>query len=268
MAKTLTAQVNAQVDTAQSKFGGASMLLNPSGSTDEVTTPDHADFTFGSGDFTVEFWVRINAMHGGANKKSFVIEKDARTGDTTNSSWTMYQADDLLHFDLNTDGTGAGWNSHSWTWTPSTATWYHVAVSRSGNNLRAFIDGTQIGSTDDVTGITVYDGTATLHIGKSNGYDSLGYYLDGWYDEIRISTSARYTSNFTPPSSAFTCADASTVLLVHCDGTDASTTFTDDTTACAVGPTNLKTINGLAKASIKTVNGLAIASVKSVNGLT
>lgn len=36
----------------------------------------------------------------------------------------------------------------------------------------------------------------------------------------------------------------------------------------AEGPTNLKTINGLAKASVKTIKGLAIGSVKSWNGLT
>jgi hypothetical protein len=34
-----------------------------------------------------------------------------------------------------------------------------------------------------------------------------------------------------------------------------------------VPATNIKTINGLAKASIKTINGLAIASVKTYNGL-
>jgi len=35
----------------------------------------------------------------------------------------------------------------------------------------------------------------------------------------------------------------------------------------AVGPANLKTANGLAKASVKTRNGLAIASIKTWNGL-
>lgn len=33
------------------------------------------------------------------------------------------------------------------------------------------------------------------------------------------------------------------------------------------GPTNLKTVNGLAKASVKTLNGLAMASVKTHNGI-
>lgn len=35
----------------------------------------------------------------------------------------------------------------------------------------------------------------------------------------------------------------------------------------AVGPTNVKTWDGLALASVKTVDGLAIASVKTINGL-
>jgi len=33
------------------------------------------------------------------------------------------------------------------------------------------------------------------------------------------------------------------------------------------GPTNLNTVNGLAKASVKTINGLAIGSIKNFNGL-
>ena len=35
-----------------------------------------------------------------------------------------------------------------------------------------------------------------------------------------------------------------------------------------ISTTNIKTVQGLARASVKTVQGLAIASVKSVQGLT
>ena len=51
-AHTWTAAANAQIDTAQFVFGGASLLIDGTG--DYVSTPDHADFTLGSSDFAVE----------------------------------------------------------------------------------------------------------------------------------------------------------------------------------------------------------------------
>ena len=69
--KTVTAFGDAQISTAQSKFGGSSLAFDGSG--DYVGIADSADFTFGSGNFTIEFWVypsdntqRIIASHGNA----------------------------------------------------------------------------------------------------------------------------------------------------------------------------------------------------------
>lgn len=53
---TFTAAGNAQIDTAQSKFGGASGLFDASG--DYISTPDSDEWSFGSGDFTIECWYR------------------------------------------------------------------------------------------------------------------------------------------------------------------------------------------------------------------
>ncbi|MDI6787615.1 MAG: hypothetical protein QME51_04520, partial [Planctomycetota bacterium] len=56
--KIWTRYGNAQIDTAQSKFGGASGLFDGAG--DYITTPDHNDFNLGSGNFTVDLRVRFN----------------------------------------------------------------------------------------------------------------------------------------------------------------------------------------------------------------
>ena len=54
-ARAMTAAGNAQIDTAEFKFGTASGLFDGTG--DSVQTPNGADFQF-LGDFTVEAWVR------------------------------------------------------------------------------------------------------------------------------------------------------------------------------------------------------------------
>src|SRR3990167_5787652 len=53
---------NAQIDTAQSKFGGASGLFDGTG--DYITTPNSADFDPGTGSFTAEMWIRPAALTG------------------------------------------------------------------------------------------------------------------------------------------------------------------------------------------------------------
>ena len=81
--KTWTASGNAQIDTAQSKFGGASGLFDGTG--DSITTPDHADFDVGSGDFTVDFWMRQNTawtggvlgQYSGSDFSPFMIYNNA-----------------------------------------------------------------------------------------------------------------------------------------------------------------------------------------------
>src|SRR3990167_7227024 len=53
-----TANGNAQIDTAQSKFGGASGLFDGTG--DYLSVPNSDDWDFGTGDFTVDMWLRFN----------------------------------------------------------------------------------------------------------------------------------------------------------------------------------------------------------------
>ena len=68
--------------------------------------------------------------------------------------------------------------------------------------------------------------TDTFNIGGRAGSKPLGGYLD----EIRVSNNARYTSNFTPSTTAFT-NDSNTKLLIHSNTTHASTTFTDSSSS-------------------------------------
>lgn len=188
---TVTANGTAQIDTAQFKFGGASGLFN--GSTDYLTIPDNDNWFFGTGDFTIEFWVRFNALPTTGNVATIV---DQRTTSPT-SVWSLQVT--------NTSGT-LYWEFYDYydagyvvqtkqTATLSTNTWYHIAVIRNGNDFKIFQNGTQVGST--VTDAdSIRDRAAVLSIGRWSGG---GNYLNGWLDEFRITKGlALYKSNFTP----------------------------------------------------------------------
>ena len=71
---------------------------------------------------------------------------------------------------------------------------------------------------------------------SQNGTPSLREYFNGYIDEFRVTKGrGRYVANFTPPATAYVDNGPITndvffennVLLLHCDGTNGSTTFTD-----------------------------------------
>ena len=62
--KTLTANGDAQISTAQKKFGTGSLLLDGTG--DYVSLASTNDFGFGTGAFSINFWVRLDAIRGTA----------------------------------------------------------------------------------------------------------------------------------------------------------------------------------------------------------
>jgi len=226
-----TAYGDAQIDTAQSKFGGASGLFDGTG--DYLSVPDSDDWYFGTGDFTIDFWVRFNALPSVSYRSSIYSQwQDANNlflADLLNNAgtyqWTMKLVSggsSLFEFQYNAVSL-------------ATNTWYHGAYVRSGTTFYVFQNGNLI--TTGTSAASIPDFSATVQIGRLYTYDV--HALNGWLDEFRISKGvARWTSNFTPPTSAYT-TNSYTCLLLHMDGSDASTIFTDSSTGIiAVGLTS------------------------------
>lgn len=180
-----TANGDAQVDTAQQKFGTGSLLCDGTG--DFLSYAYDTDWNFGTGDFTLDFWLRLSTTGTDSGLLSHL-------GGAGSDGWSLrYLSGTGLRF--LTDSGGATDRA----WSPSTATWYHVALIRTGTTMRMFIDGSQIGAdisnSEDLTNTT-----QTLYIGA----DHVGTRLNGWMDEIRISKGiARWTTTFTPPTRAY-----------------------------------------------------------------
>lgn len=184
---TFTAAGNAQIDTAQFKFGAASILLDGTG--DYLTGDGSADFAFGSGDFTFDFWIRINSL------ASTQILYDSRPASTNGVYTTLYISSNTLKFFV------SGADRITGATTLSINTWYHIAVARSGTSTKLFLNGTQEGSTYSDSNSYLNPANRPL-IGESG--NTAGNPINGWVDEFRISKGiARWTADFTPPTRAY-----------------------------------------------------------------
>ncbi len=182
---------NSVLDMAQFEFGTSSLKLT--GGSDKVTLPDSANWDFGTGDYTIEFWMResvdgdydvIDVGHGSPSGSAKGVGIRLGSG---NASVSINGVNNVL---LATPTFTAG-------------TWYHIALVRNGggaNNTVLYINGTSAvaaTNTDDITG-----STEGVTIGAWN--NAFGNPFQGWIDEVRISKGiARYTGNFTPPVAAF-----------------------------------------------------------------
>lgn len=176
-AHTVSVFGNAQISTAQSKFGGASLLLDGLG--DYITLPAVSVFNFGSGDFTVEAWIRRSSIPTWAyflSLGSFLV--------AFNGGSNLY----ISNFGGGNTVIGFG---------TTTDTWFHLAVVRHSGTFYAYKDGVLQGSGADRT--TPAD--QSLRFGLS---PASGEFFHGHIDDIRVTKGlARYTSGFSPPAVAF-----------------------------------------------------------------
>jgi hypothetical protein len=193
--KVITVLGGVQYSTAQSKLGNSSVFFDGNG--DYLTVAYSDDFSFGTGNFTIDFWTRYA---GFTLINHHVAQGNGIAGGVCYSGWVVYVYNNSLYLDRYIPETQT---SRSVAWSPSLDTWYHVAIVRSENSLLFFINGTQQGATQDVTGVTYasinnLDGQMGL---VRTGTGGTYYYLNGWMEAIRVSKGiARWTSGFTPPT--------------------------------------------------------------------
>jgi hypothetical protein len=188
---TVTCNGNAQIDTAQKKFGVSSVLFDGTG--DYLSLASSTDWYFGSGDFTIDFWVRKNA------DGTFQYPIGCGDGNTGPQMGWFVEFNDTNHVTGRIYITATGSRAVTSTGTITAGAWHHIAFVRDGNTLRLFIDGIADG-TLDVTGIIVNNITTPFRIGDLVVNTVESYFFNGWLDDIRISKGiARWTSDFTPP---------------------------------------------------------------------
>jgi hypothetical protein len=188
-ARTLTPAGNAQIDTAQSRFGGASMLFDGTG--DYVICDDQVA-AIGTGDVTIEYWVRWNNVTT-LNQCQF----DTRSVGSANEPLiaTSLSSGTTLRVQID--------NADRMTTSIAINTWYHIALTRASGVWRAFKDGVQFGSSySSATNLTGND--VTVGAFRDDRNTVANNKMRGWLDEVRYTVGvARYTANFTVPAQPF-----------------------------------------------------------------
>lgn len=200
------------ISTSQKEFGTASMLFDGSGS--YASLADSDDWNFGSGDFTIDCWAKWNDHTTSDGLQIIACQKDSGGGEWFIGS---LNATTLVILFKNSDGVQIG--NYQCNWTPTDGQWYHLAFERSGATGKIFVNG--ISQT-----LREYAAFGTSDVGNLDGdvligrYRTYDYYFNGWIDEFRISRGiARWTENFTPPTSAYAYPMKENMTLISNDVT-------------------------------------------------
>lgn len=182
---------NAQVDTAQSALGTRSLLLDGTG--DWASTPHHANFVFGSGDWAVEQFVRP-AANGAIERISGKANAGLAAADT---EWYIEKLADNTVRALVSNGSAFTTLTSSQTVLAGAFTF--VALCREGNTLRLYV-GTALADSDTFTGAVNSVATADLRVGAAG--EDTNDPLAGWIDNFSLSvgTSRFSGSTIVPPT--------------------------------------------------------------------
>jgi hypothetical protein len=161
-----------------------------------ATIPNNGFFSTAN-QYTVEFWYKQTGCTGGEH--IFGID------------WYEQK----LYFSI-----GNGCNTLNFlrdqTFIPYlTGSWTHIAGVKDGSTIYLYINGILALSEPFVATSTPGSGNITInHHTWSSGSSSR---LSGFFDELRVSDTVRYTSNFIPPTNEF-LNDANTIYLMHFNG--------------------------------------------------
>ena len=188
---------------------GASAYFDGSG--DYLNCTVNSDFSFGTADFSVEYYAYIT----GGDKVAFGAHQQGSA-----DGYYSYAGTPRIEVYSN----GAGGTGLTSGQTMPKNSWYHVVISRQSGRLRIFIDGVMKNYTDTVFTIN-NDNRMFVVGGITSGVEA----FPGYITELRVvkgSCAAAYqtssTTNgaviFTPPTAPITAVTNTKLLLNMADG--------------------------------------------------
>lgn len=198
------------IDSDSAKFGDGGIY-------DNIDTPYNwgvltsempSKFWFGSGDFTLEWWLRVDSITsyvGSVNLLDFFASNDAanywqfyaRIKPLSTSTYTIYAGAATL--------SNGGWVDYRQSdgSGKSVGDWAHFACVRNSGTMTLYIDGVAVSSFSSATAGYIFNMTNAANISLQRVWNSNRFAGEISIDEFRASNIARYDGNFTPPTEPF-----------------------------------------------------------------
>ena len=182
------------------------------GNTTRINVTTSSNFGFGTGDFTIEFFVYLYSQY---NYSEFYDQRTSSQDSSTLSPIVYGDSSGRVYFyaggnliQSNTNATPVG-------------AWTHVAVTKASGSTKLFINGTQQGSTYSDSNNYV---TPASSFSFGGSLEQNTYNVDGFMSNLRVvKGTAVYTSNFTAPTAALTAVSGTSLLTLQ-----GSTPFVDN----------------------------------------
>jgi hypothetical protein len=156
--------------------------------------PDTLLGRFGTGDFTIEYW-----DYHGTQGTNYACQVGTLSSATPSGTWRFGTFTNLggLYLAYHNGSSFVDVTFGSTLYNDST--WRHFALTRQNGTVRAFVNGTQVGTNQTIT--QDFNSTNRVVVGAEL---STPTYFTGYIDDLRITKGvARYTTNFNAPTSTF-----------------------------------------------------------------
>jgi hypothetical protein len=286
--RTWTAFGAASLNTSQYKFGISSILFN--GTTSYMTSAAAADFTFvTTGDYTVEWWSYFDTTTGSnivsnrSGTAGYMFAVSAVNSTTISPSYQIWDSGGTRYF-----------SSANINVPTSTGVWFHTAFVKVGTTFNTYLNGVLAGTFTTAAQPAVTSNP--INMGRDPGGPT---YVRGFMDDFRVTLGiARYTSTFYPNGSygpagfylpfnntssvsalgfdysyggkPFVISQfpdsapsdpyfANVNLLLHCNGSNNSTSFIDNSSlsnsVTVTSPANISTVQSKFGGSSAYFNG-------------
>ena len=208
--------------------GGKTQTANSvdfNGSDQYLSLSNHADLDFGTGAYTIEFFIQI---------------------DSGDDGWIFFNADNDTGMRLRVNSSKINFNEqvsnadHEVTGSSviTDSRWHHIAICRgaSGDTTKLYVDGNLDGTGEANRN---FDNDNTVWIGRRG---TGGPYLEGHISNLRVvKGTAVYTSQFTPPAEPLT--NISGTSLLCCNGSTATSSTVTPGTISSSGSPGVTTSN-------------------------
>ena len=185
--------------SATSKFGTGSLATLGTGG---IYTQNATVLTpLGSDNWTIEGWFNKTAIGNDINGLFMFMDG---SGSAYKQPITLYIENGILYAAVRFDASTRTTISHQTTIVAGEFT--HYALVRNGATITLYLNGVAGTTTINSGALSLYPSNILycfINLARKVEYSTTTY-LDGLHDEFRYRREAVYTTNFTPPTSAFT----------------------------------------------------------------